>query len=158
MGYTRVAREGRHAFVSVTPPDNTSTAYVFRGGPSGDGPSSRGRGNQQVAREGGKKPGDWNIGFGRLIGEQWALGSEQDRDSRNAVAYDKPLVDDDKPCDGYITSFQGTMVKVNEAGMAYDVLFQNSNSVVNQLLRYAGLGPLKRSWRMPADGRVLFRR
>lgn len=80
--------------------------------------------------------------------EHWRL---QDRDSERAVSYNKPLVDDDKPCDQYEPSFTRSMDRINVTEIPYDPLERNSNSVVKYIAHLGGLKPLDAGWRTPAS-------
>jgi hypothetical protein len=76
-------------------------------------------------------------------------------DTQAAVGYDKPLVDDDKPCTEYEASFATSLLLINAAGVPYGVN-QNSNSVVNTMLVRSGLGWLQKGGRFaPGAGTLL---
>ena len=167
VGHTPVLGAFRHAFIEVTPPDATSTSLVFRGGPnaqtagevaSASSKSPRGSAADNAASSGEKKTG--GSMFGAIRAEEWEKNSPQNRDSRRAVSYDKPLVDDKGSCEGYVQSFRSSSSRINGMSIGYDLITQNSNSVVNQLLISAGLGSLGQGIRdyiqSPASGHALF--
>ena len=93
--------------------------------------------------------------FGPIHAVEWPRGAAVDADTRGALSYDQPLVNDDKPCDTYQKSLRSTRDRINTAGITYNPLTSNSNSVVNQMLIDAGLGRLRRNVRAPAAGTVL---
>lgn len=146
VGWTPVAGNGRHAVIEVTPPDATKVGSVFRGGPSDNTLSESFKGERD-----GKL-----TAFGPVHAREWTKGGPVDRDSPRAVACDRPLVDDDKECDGYKQSFRGTIGRINALKAPYDPSALNSNSVVNQMLINAGLGGLRYNQAAPAGRRTFY--
>ena len=129
VGYTRVVGPFRHAFIVMTPPDATAT--VYRGGPtnqsSGASASGASKGSSESGSSGSSGGNMSAFGPIKVVDpQQW---SPQDRDSERAVAYDKPLVDDDESCDKYQQSFAATMNRINGKKIMHDPLANNSNSV-----------------------------
>jgi len=79
----------------------------------------------------------------------------QDRDNTLAVAYDKPLVDDDKSCAKYLESFDRTTQRINKAKIGYHTFSANSNSVANTLLVMSGIRHPSLRWGAIAGDVVL---
>jgi hypothetical protein len=139
VGYTHAAGGGGiglHAFIKVTAPD--ATEVVIRGGPTAQGSSDM---TENTSGSGSSSGEGGGSSFGPIKVEEPAESySVEDRDSKGAVGYDKPLVDDDSSCEKYVKSFERTAERINDAKIPYHALERNSNSVVNTLLRNAGIG------------------
>lgn len=154
VGYTNVIGGSRHAFITMTRPDATSV--VYRGGPSNTGSKAS---SQSSAKE---SSGDTNTnssgaGFGPIDVIKAPQWSAADPDTKRAVSYDEPLVDDSRSCDSFEASFDRTRKRINDRGIPYRAMSQNSNSVVNTLLVRAGLKPLNTGAQLVAGGRNLLR-
>ncbi|MBK8250467.1 MAG: RHS repeat-associated core domain-containing protein [Gemmatimonadetes bacterium] len=143
VGYTRVRSLGRHAFITVTSPDNTAT--VYRGGPTTDTWSERASNSSKTssgraADAGGadSKAAD-NSSFGRIRAESYSAWGARDYENPSAVSYDSPVVDNQEPCDDINASLEGTAAAINARRIGYHTFSANSNSVVNTMLLRSGL-------------------
>lgn len=154
VGQTRVAGVFRHNFIEVTEPDNTRSV-VYRGGPT-NGKSAE---TSEAAADNSSASGDTNespsSSSGQIRARAWPTNDVTDRDTPRAVSYDEPLVDDDAPCDKFISSFNKSLLRIQGAGIPYRATLSNSNSLVSTLLYHAGL-QAKSSWRTPGSNRILF--
>ncbi|MBI2796923.1 MAG: RHS repeat-associated core domain-containing protein, partial [Gemmatimonadetes bacterium] len=164
VGYTSVIGLWRHAFIEITPPDATNTSNqeptrIAEGGPeqkesnataggsagSASGSSSGGgargtQGGEPVSKDNSSVNRE-NTPFGRVI------ASVRTGTKEGVVEWDAPLVQDEGPCDLFIEQFEQTASRIKGAKKAYSPLGLNSNAVVNDMLREAHLGGLRRNWR-----------
>ena len=153
---------GYHAFIVTTAPDNARTGS--RGGPERDAPgsssgqlgsassgSTSGTSSGQTESSGSEGSGSSNASSPGASKGNGSAGPWGALDAAGGQQYDgtfadynkehhtQRVLDNDEPCDKYIASFAATAAAINGANIAYNPLTTNSNAVVSNMLRRAGI-------------------